>query len=362
MMKVRSILIFYLAFSSVTLWTQTITWTGLGDGLNWNDPNNWSGTMIPGLNDDVLIEEDTVLVSGIQALAASLCLKNVRLGILDSLLISNVDTFGIKAENSLLANFGIIEVAANGEQFAQEHALDLDSSTLINKGTYRVVQSMGRGINGQSGSLVENHGKMSIFNTEGRGILSHGRIENHDSLVIENTTFSGIYVYDTLVNFDTAYLSIENITGLGSHGILVVFEPAFLLNRGQIHLHNFEAAGLYNAASTINQGFITMDSVGTGLVNDDYFKNTPNAVINVHNVFMDEGMINGFSVFRKTTFENLGQIHLDQVVGTGLINRGCLNVADGAFLTAENLEDDLLVSEEGAVLQVDGEIDFMVVN
>ena len=361
-MQARYILMIYFALSAVTLWTQTVTWTGLGDGLNWSDPNNWSGAMIPGLTDDVLIEEDTVLVSGIQALAASLCLKNVRLGIFDSLLISNTDTFGIKAQNSILANFGIIQVTANGEQFAEEHALDLDSSSLINMGGYRVLQSMGRGINGQAGSLIENHGTMSISNTEGRGILSHGRIENHDSLIIENTTFSGIYVYDTLVNSDTAYISIANITGLGSHGILVVFEPAVLFNGGRIDLYNIEAAGLYNAASTINQGTITMDSVGTGLVNTDYFRNTPNAEINVHNVFTDEGMINGFNVFQKTTFENLGQIHLDRIVGTGLINRGCLNIAVGAFLTGGNLEGDLFINEEGAVLQVEGQIDLMVVN
>ena len=32
-----------------------VTWDGGGDGVNWNDPKNWSGDMTPGDNDDVTI-------------------------------------------------------------------------------------------------------------------------------------------------------------------------------------------------------------------------------------------------------------------------------------------------------------------
>jgi hypothetical protein len=32
-----------------------VSWTGMGDQVNWTDPNNWSSPALPGLGDDVTI-------------------------------------------------------------------------------------------------------------------------------------------------------------------------------------------------------------------------------------------------------------------------------------------------------------------
>src|SRR5271169_6649969 len=32
-----------------------VSWTGLGDQINWTDPNNWSTQAVPGPSDDVTI-------------------------------------------------------------------------------------------------------------------------------------------------------------------------------------------------------------------------------------------------------------------------------------------------------------------
>ncbi|MEM9167275.1 MAG: hypothetical protein AAGB48_09665 [Planctomycetota bacterium] len=40
-----------LALASGTATGQAVNWTGLGDGINWEDPSNWSGNALPGPSD-----------------------------------------------------------------------------------------------------------------------------------------------------------------------------------------------------------------------------------------------------------------------------------------------------------------------
>lgn len=46
----------FFDFFSEPAETDTITWDGGGDGTSWHDANNWSGDVVPGAADDVLID------------------------------------------------------------------------------------------------------------------------------------------------------------------------------------------------------------------------------------------------------------------------------------------------------------------
>ena len=52
-----------LTLSLLTLTTAsraaTVCWDGGGDGVNWNDPANWCGDLVPGPNDDVELNNGT---------------------------------------------------------------------------------------------------------------------------------------------------------------------------------------------------------------------------------------------------------------------------------------------------------------
>ena len=57
----RILLTFCLQFWFANGKSQTIEWTGNGDGINWSDPLNWSTNNLPTSTDDVLIANTNVL-------------------------------------------------------------------------------------------------------------------------------------------------------------------------------------------------------------------------------------------------------------------------------------------------------------
>src|SRR5581483_4574372 len=69
-------------------------WSGAGDGVNWTDPNNWAGHVLPGPNDDVVINNtgstNVKLASGAQVVhsvntSAPLTISGGTLGVLATL-------------------------------------------------------------------------------------------------------------------------------------------------------------------------------------------------------------------------------------------------------------------------------------
>jgi hypothetical protein len=52
-----------------------VSWTGLGDGVNWSNPANWSGGVLPGPGDDVAINvagTPTIVIAGVSPTVRSL--------------------------------------------------------------------------------------------------------------------------------------------------------------------------------------------------------------------------------------------------------------------------------------------------
>jgi hypothetical protein len=63
------------ALAAATVGAAPVSWTGLGDGVNWSDPLNWSGNALPGPADDVTINiaaNPTIIVSGVNPVIQSL--------------------------------------------------------------------------------------------------------------------------------------------------------------------------------------------------------------------------------------------------------------------------------------------------
>lgn len=358
-MNLHLLLVIVLFSLDAVSWAQQVEWTGGGDGLSWNDADNWSGLVVPGATDDVIITSDTVQIANAAALASSIFINEGRLIINSSLTIANSDTFGISCLGGSIVNFGDLVIVENGVQYEFEHAVDMDSSLFINRGNFEVVQSAGRGIYLDEKSRFVNRGMSQIFNTLDRGIFASGVVDNYDTIIAGGTSFSPFMIQDTFINRVNAFISSSSLKKLGTHGIELF--GGVLLNLGQIELFDIEATGLYNTGKLVNQGTILMDSIGQGLVNEDSVINSSGALINICTAG-EEGIINGFSVFRKTHLENSGTITLANIAGTGIINRGCFTISVHGIIEGNNFEDEVFENEEGAILDVAGELIMNVIN
>ena len=82
---------------------QTVSWDGGGDGVNWNDPLNWSGDALPGPANDVLISvpTNTVIIS-----QDNVTVRSVQC--MGGLLITNSD-FAVTAGTSFV--YGTLAIA-----------------------------------------------------------------------------------------------------------------------------------------------------------------------------------------------------------------------------------------------------------
>ena len=58
----KHLLLLLLSMLTIRSTAAIITWDGdAGDGL-WSSPANWTGDLVPGLNDDVVIEAAAAMV------------------------------------------------------------------------------------------------------------------------------------------------------------------------------------------------------------------------------------------------------------------------------------------------------------
>ena len=50
----------------------SVSWDGGGDGTSWHDALNWSGNVLPGSSDDVVIDVDTEEITVIHSAGTSI--------------------------------------------------------------------------------------------------------------------------------------------------------------------------------------------------------------------------------------------------------------------------------------------------
>ena len=120
-----------------TIQSNTVTWTGAADGLNWSNPGNWSDDFVPASNTNVTIGSGfTVLLgSGTYSVDSLTASSPIEIANAATLLLYGPSTF---ASSLTIDNGGALKVAAdpvllllNGSEFTDNGAIDLGDSDMI---------------------------------------------------------------------------------------------------------------------------------------------------------------------------------------------------------------------------------------
>ena len=304
---------------------QTITWTGAGDGLNWEDAANWDLGFVPTLSNDVVIAS-----AGVQISSAAEC---------KSLVITN-SIFGTTAT----CHLQIVNSSGIG--------LELNNTEAICFGSIEVRETMGTSVAIDVSSLLEVHDSLLIYDNNNEiGIDIQNRLDNEGVIWIENVG-SGIYSKKVFINsgdivIKRSFIGIEST--LGSSGFN---------NSGSICLiHVHRCMSLLSGIVT-NSGLINMDSIGVSAINANgcNIMNELEGEVRIANVSdSSNAVLAGLSY--ADTVTNYGIIDINHVRSTGfgqileqdalLMNYGLIKVSGGfvgmEFIApVQNMHDGIL--------------------
>jgi hypothetical protein len=279
--------------------TDTVTWDGGGDGTSWHDANNWSGDVVPGAADDVLIDvpgnitvthsfgshavrslhsEEAILISSgfldieqNSILSNTLALKGGSLSgnadiTLNGLLVwrqGNMGGSGTTTANGDIhfndnVNRGLVDgrtLINNGTAVWQNGSLNLYfGSTIINLpgAVFEFRGDYVNGISGGAGNLFHNMGTVIKAAGSGPGIIgspfnNSGIVEIQEGTFIiqESGTYSGIFQgTGTLEIRGKTHVLNGSITNLN---VLFLSDPTSVSNTLFIN-------GTYDAISTTVTG------------------------------------------------------------------------------------------------------------
>ena len=160
----KRLLLFLTIFgaSFLILEAQTITWSGAGDGINWNDANNWDLTTIPTSSHDVIIPDGSILTINVSAFMKSIAIQGVStVTMSNTLSFTHESSFGINT----VVNWSSGDLTGGG--------------ILTNKGTINIMTTEWKGIwmsslNNEGTINIISNGKFvidSILNNQAMGII-----------------------------------------------------------------------------------------------------------------------------------------------------------------------------------------------
>jgi hypothetical protein len=149
-----------------------VTWTGLGDGSNWNDPTNWSGGAVPTAADDVSMNAPLTISSGVTITFNSLTLDN-----------ANLTLAGGSINGGTIHASGSGKVIITSAQATLDHVtlncdLDLSSTSAVawikNGLTLNGTATLGpsAGLNFQNSQTLSGNGTVVIRNQERNGLFA----------------------------------------------------------------------------------------------------------------------------------------------------------------------------------------------
>ncbi|AWW00457.1 beta strand repeat-containing protein [Arcticibacterium luteifluviistationis] len=326
-------LLVFVFLLPLSVFSQTITWDGGGDGINWEDPDNWDFNTIPCPTCDVVIanaqvvfsssyEVRSISMSGVSSTSllihkgSDLTLKNATSDgltiednasclVLGTLSIVNASSLGVELEN------GSIDVQDDGFfqiDNAGNNCLNIGSSgvftldALSSNPTLNIQTCVGAAIN-NNGSFTNNLGEVTTSNLNLIGISNQGAFQNNGIIELNSQSQTGLLNAGTAVFFNNVNGNI-NISG-GIDGIL---NSATITNNGEINISNPSENGIESTFGVIiSEGEITLNNAG------------------------DNGMI-----LSGGEFENIGQLEINSPTLIGIstsskvINRGEIEV-QGTF-------------------------------
>ncbi len=232
----KRLLLFLTIFgaSFLILKAQTITWTGAGNGINWNDPNNWDLTTIPASSHDVIIPDGSTLTLNVDASIKSIEVQGTStLSITNNLIFTDESSFGMNsivnwslgilrsgdtgpnAHISILTNRGTINAFDSGIYLG---GIGLSYCKLINEGTINISDRFTLYIDGElnneiSGIIFMEEGSYIHHQIGVPGYFNAGLLNN--SGIIKITNGNGIVgIYVPINNFGI----IEVLSGILSFG------------------------------------------------------------------------------------------------------------------------------------------------
>lgn len=350
----------------------TITWTG-NDDADWDNPNNWSPTCVPTINNHAFIPAVSrhPVISN-EAVIRSLHVRSgARLEIEanGSLTINGFSTYGIFFISSGFMNQGSI---TNKGLIRLGSTSSVGNNGLWNEGTFTNAAGGEIIIDRTSDKALLSIGASAVFTNSGKIVIGanhsvglnglqneRGRFTNEvgGEIYIDRSSVRGLWNWLEPSLFTNAgKIVIGAQHRVGSDG-LINEDGAVFINtaEGDISIDRTSDVGLNNLIATaefINSGKITMglvDSIGVdGLRNSGRFINHNGGEIEINwsslrglwnwtdsaqfvnagkIVFGSSHSVGDYGLHNeKGTFTNLsgGEIAIDRTLGRGVLNSGNL--------------------------------------
>jgi hypothetical protein len=291
---------------------ETVTWDGDTDN-NWTTATNWSGDVVPGAGDDVVIDLDgatVTLPNGAAITVASLILGNGTGGTATLWNASQTDNSGgfnltvtgdvtihsdgvihFRGSGSGSNNFGdylTVTGTLNNAGTIKLERYSVITGNINNTGLLRAAKFDGTingNVTGTASSSIEifsgidylrakltidgnltNAGRVVIFSQQWGAqtytvyadlIVSNGTFTNTGAIVDSSLVFSPMYRTIETDDFDNQ----GTITSNGYNGFNISGTDASVANSGHIHVQN--SIGFYGVSTFNNTGTITIDTSKT---------------------------------------------------------------------------------------------------
>ncbi len=315
--------LFLFFFLSQTLSAITITWTGNGGNTRWSNSNNWDTGTVPGINDDVILPNNsgTVDFNFLNRSANSLRIgSNTQLNILNNRRLVLVNTTSV---TQTLFNNGFLRV----------------------RGTLVVHSPNRKGI--ENNEIIENFGNISIVDCQLGALDNDGLMFNRLGAILKITDQSGDCINNDpaaeFVNEGFIYFSTNDQF---SH-IVRNSNVFFNTTAGNMVIDGTSGGPISCLDGTFtNQGDIEFEwnpNRGVAVsVSNGSFTNSNNAKLTI------EGFT-ASAISTSSLIENAGTI---EVSGNGISNSiRCLNLsANGVFTNQSTGYVEFSESTGGATL------------
>ena len=265
-MKKLLLFLTILGASFIAIEAQTITWTGAGDGINWNDPNNWDLTTIPNASHDVIIPDGSALTINVAA-----SVKSIEVLGTSTLTISNGLTF---TDESLFGTNSVINWSF-GTLWSGDTGPDANITTLSNKGNINIT-----GSTGISYCTLNNEGTINILSTGSLWLLTDGNLNNQvtgvidmqgdRSVILPMIPVPGYFTIGKIINM--GIIKGTNDTGVHDSAIAGIYVP--IDNFGTIEILtgklSFGSFGLNNTIDGIIKGTAALE---VSEISNDFINN-----------------------------------------------------------------------------------------
>ncbi len=322
--------------------TAQVNWTGGAGTTDWNTAGNWD-TGIPTSTDEVIIDDETVVLSGTATVLKLNLLQSSNLTI-DAGATLTVDGFmdnddGFEVNNSaMVTNNGTLNVSnINGATATSADGLYV-RGTFINNGSIVISNIAQHGLFIQRGNFTNNIGatinisSSGVINGDGDNLYvddsgsTLGLLTNNGTITITTTLGAddGIYINDNSSIDNNATITIS---GGGKNGIRIDDGGTFNNNTGA----NFSVDGgtddqifLDNTGSEfINNGTVTLTNGDAGdaslyVTDNGKFTNNVSSIVNISGSDNYSMQLDANANAAPATIDNFGTINVNGGSNDGL--------------------------------------------